>query len=142
MVIHNNMKQIYIIILSFIFSFGASGQNKSDLYNHIDSLIMHEIKYNYDSTTDVINMTSNSKLVIRSVSQFPSNPSPLIMFDGEIIKREELNNYKLRQVGSIETFQKENSNIMVLYGALASNGAIVIRSKKFIRKNKKSKTNY
>ncbi|WP_323756279.1 hypothetical protein [Roseivirga sp.] len=130
------MKQIYIIILSLIFSSGALGQHKSDLYHRIDSLIIHEIKYNYDSTTDVINMTSNSKLVIRSVSQFPSNPSPMIILDGEIVKKEELNNYKLRQVGSIEVFQKGDSSLMALYSTLATNGAIIIRSKKFIRKNK------
>ncbi len=114
-------------------------QTNSDLYLRIDSLIQFELQYVYDSTTDQPPeyKWDSTKTVMPHFSTFPVNPSPLIILDGQRVNRTDLNEYKLSQIATIDLYRKQDIKTQALYGTSSKNGAVLIQTKKYQRKNKK-----
>lgn len=130
----HNMKFLSCFVLSvFGVVLHATAQRHSDLYLHVDSLIRYQIGYKFDETTDALpkmlwDSTRHSNGPhLATVSQ---NPSPLIMLNGELVKRSELDRHRKDEVLVIMVYTKNDSVIMALYGAQSRNGMLIIQTSK------------
>ncbi|MBT32937.1 MAG: hypothetical protein CMO01_25040 [Thalassobius sp.] len=130
------MKAILLVLLISIPHIGFS-QN-SDLFQHVDSLIQNELEYVNDSTSDKLpNLEwDTTKVTLPHFSTFSSNPSPLIILDGKIIDKSELNKYVLAQISEIDVYEKNDSNMHALFGTSSKNGVVLIQTVKFSKQIK------
>lgn len=128
----------YFFLLILIVPVKASSQSHSDLYSHVDSLIRYEIKYTFDETTDQLPdfKWDSTKSAAPHFSTFPQNPSPLIILDENLIRRQDLDAHSLKEVADIEVHGKGDRKMMVLYGEQGRNGLVIIRTKAFKRKRR------
>lgn len=60
----------------------------------------------------------------------PLNPVTKVVLNGQPIKLENLDQYKLKDVAEIKIFPKNDPTAMALYGLSARNGIILIQLKK------------
>lgn len=106
----------------------------SDLRMKVDSIIQFQIKYVIDSTTNAkpkYKFDSTAHKGIHPVPKsYPLNPLTQIVLNGQIVKLEKLNQYKLEDVAQIKVYPKNDHMAMALYGASARNGLILISLKK------------
>ncbi|WP_029036998.1 hypothetical protein [Salinimicrobium xinjiangense] len=106
----------------------------SDLRIKVDSIIRYQIAYVIDSTTNARPAYQPDTIPYKGLrpapKSFPLNPMPQIVLDGQPIKSEKLNGYKLEEVAEIRVFPKNDHTAMALYGSSARNGLIIIQLKK------------
>ena len=106
----------------------------SDLRIKVDSIIRYQIEYVIDSTTNVRPLYKRDSTVYKGIrpaqSSFPLNPLTKVVLNGQMIRLENLNQYKLDDVAEIKVYPKNDHTAMALYGASARNGLLLIRLKK------------
>jgi len=129
-----------ITVFHLLVSLNCIAQNENTLYLHIDSLIQYELKYEYDTITNQIPKLEwdSTKTLMPSLSTFPLNPSPLIILNGQRVNRIDLNKYKLSDIVTIDIYQKKDIKMRALYGTSSINGVIIIQTKMFQRKSRKT----
>lgn len=119
-----------ILLSATAISFAQVNSCKSDLRMAVDSIILHEIGYIVDSTTDKIPTPVWNPAQHRGLppafSTAPLNPMPLILVNGILTKIEILNNYVLDNITNIQFYGKNNASAMAVYGTQAQNGLILI----------------
>jgi TonB-dependent SusC/RagA subfamily outer membrane receptor len=110
------------------------GQKKSDLYMHVDSVIVIQLTLNKEANKKKIKdsliggLPDSSSVTIRCESSIKESDEPLIMLNLKPVKLEELNEYRLANIKSLEVI--EGPRATALYGVSGSNGVIVIYTKK------------
>lgn len=106
----------------------------SDLRIKVDSIIRYQIEYVIDLTTNARPVQKRDSITYKALrpaqSSFPLNPLTQVILNGQPIKLENLNHYKLEEVEEIKVFPKNDYTAMALYGASARNGLIIISLKK------------
>jgi len=131
---YNNRKYFLLLSLLLGLNYGYGQINKSDLRVKVESIILNEIKYIVDSTTNKLPEMKWDTTIHRGLnppfSNFPSNPMTLIILGGNKIEIEELDNYRISDVNEIRVYPKNESIAMAIYGTSARNGLIVIHLKK------------
>lgn len=124
------MKSIYCLCcILFLGSLSARAQSSVDLYNHVDSLIVHILNYDYHESGKPKKRSSakrkNSELKNKSTA---NNPEPLIILDGFPTKKEELKGLPIHYIANIEVLTAGIPSSS-LYGSRARNGAIILTTK-------------
>lgn len=124
------MKSFYCMCcILFLSALSARAQSSVDLYNHVDSLIVHILNYDYHETIKPKRRSSakrkNSELTNNSNA---SNPEPLIILDGFPTKKEELKGLPIHYISKIEVLTAGIPSSS-LYGSRARNGAIILTTK-------------
>lgn len=109
----------------------AFGQEANDnLRSKVDSIILYDIQYIPDSTTNVVPAPQWDTTVYRglppSFSSLPSNPMTLIVLDGKVVPLDSLKGYVLQEVAQINVFPKNDKVAMAIYGTSAKNGLVII----------------
>ncbi|MEQ8470749.1 MAG: hypothetical protein RIC35_06165 [Marinoscillum sp.] len=133
------MSKIILILSTFIlFACRNSPIHTSDdrLYQHVDSLITQVLHYEYNEDSfirpyvrdTIIKRPANG--LQPSHSTMPLNPEPRILFDGVIIKKEDLLNYNMDNIQAIELMEAD-IKASALFGTMGKNGAIIITTTKF-----------
>lgn len=118
---HRAMSKILPILLTLLALSCKNTQISStddQLYQHVDSLITQVLNYRYH-----VRPTHSSHSI------FPENPEPLILLNGESIKKEELRNFSIKKMQTIKAFQPSDT-VLTLFGTLGKNGVIIIHGKK------------
>lgn len=122
------MKNILTIFLLILISRNVYCQTHSDLYLRVDSIIRNELKFRPDTNFNKT-LTANTKsqpLGIRDQATVLPD-SPLIIIDNnKIVKIEELNQYKLKEVKKIQVFKSNDPYFTALYGSCAVLGGMII----------------
>jgi hypothetical protein len=132
---HSAMNKIFPILLIFTLLSCKNAQvNSTDdrLYQHVDSLITQVLNYEYNEDTfvrPIVIDTTLKRPIHSSHSTLPKNPEPPILLNGEIVKKEELRNYSIEKMRTIEAI-KPSDTTTALFGTLGKNGLIIIHSKK------------
>ena len=108
--------------------------NVSDLRIKVDSILQYQIQYKIDSTTNVRPVHKKNATAHKGIHPAP-NSAPLnavtkVVLNGQPVKLENLDQYKLEDVAEIKVFPKNDPTAMALYGSSARNGLILIRLKK------------
>ncbi|MEP1033618.1 hypothetical protein [Ekhidna sp.] len=129
------MSKFPILLLTFGFLACKSSQIRSAderLYQHVDSLISQVLNYEYsqDSFDQPRTVADTTQVFAHLHLNFPNNPEPRILLDGEFIKKEELRNYNIDKTRTIELMEPGNM-VSALFGTMGKNGAIIITTKKF-----------
>lgn len=127
-------KPLYTIILIAIIciSNNAYGQKKSDLYAPVDSIIINRLlvdkKVKENKIKEKLSGTSlnSSTVIIKCVSSIETKP--LIVLNQQPVSPEELNNYTLAEIASLEVLN--GPEITAIYGVSGFLGVIVIYTKK------------
>lgn len=112
------------------FLVAQSSDLKSDLQVKIDSIILYQIGYTVDSTTNKLPKHKWDSINVRgmypSFNSLPENPMPLIIFDSKVIELNELDKYTLSDISEIHVYEMNNKSIMAIYGNRVKNSLIVI----------------
>lgn len=95
----------------------ANAQSNDDLYNHVDSLIVHVLDYDY-TTTGRFSKKKNQR----------NYPEPLIILDGFPTPKEKLKGLPFHYIDKIELLTAGNQTA-ALYGTRGRNGAIILTTK-------------
>jgi TonB-dependent SusC/RagA subfamily outer membrane receptor len=110
------------------------GQKKSDLYIHVDSVIVNKLTFNIEANKEEIKealagrLSDSTSVTIRCVATIPGTEKPLILLNLKPVELEELNKYRLANIKSLEVV--EGARATALYGVRGANGVIVIYTKK------------
>ena len=133
----NDMKlitPICFLILTGTSSIAQELDTVSDLRIKVDSIIRFQVEYVTDSTTNAGPAhkwdSTDQKGIHPAPRSYPLNPLTTVVLNGQMIRLENLNQYKLEDVADIKVFSKNDHTAMALYGASARNGLIIIRLKK------------
>jgi len=120
------MKLFFFIFNFFLFGSYTFGQinDRSDLRIKVDSIILHQLGYVIDFTTNKMPSLEWDSTLHRgmypSFSNYPKNPMTLILFNGRSIEIEELNSYKMSDINYLEVYRK-NDPEAVIQGLKAKN---------------------
>jgi len=82
------------------------------------------------------NSVSSNQIVIRGMSTVNSGNQPLIVIDGVAANQNVLKKLNPQQIKSVEVLK--DASATALYGSRASNGVIIIKTKKLSRKERKA----
>lgn len=124
------MNQYKVLLLSFacFINYRAHSQMKrhSELYWKIDSIMRYQLNFNVDSAEVAVKTNLNkSKLIIRDAPEPPA--FPLIILNGNIVNRNELEHYRMSMVNSIQVMKRETA--IQFSGSQARYGVIAIVTK-------------
>jgi hypothetical protein len=131
------MSKFLIFGFVILIAVDSFGQAKGSIYNDVDSLIVHALKFQTD--TSKLTRTIRTPEGTHHQTIYPSN-QPLIILDGVITLKEDLRSLKKRRVGDIEVWQGDDPKSTAIYGSNASKGIIIIVTKRFQRRVKSKGT--
>ena len=114
------------------------GQDKSDLYHHVDSLLTHQLDFDKAAKKEEIKTAikgaSSDTSNVRIVCVSTINEGALLILNQKPVELDELNKYKLRDIKFINVIEPSDTT-RALYGLRGAYGVIVIETKK--NKNKR-----
>jgi hypothetical protein len=120
------------VTLALLFWFGRClGQSQSELYAHVDSLIVYDLKFKQDTVQQNV---LPDRTIIRSQRKLGLDPSvntilianePIIVFNGITVDKQILNSFNLKDTRRISVLHADAST-SAIYGSRSVNGVIVI----------------
>ncbi|QSE97257.1 hypothetical protein [Fulvivirga lutea] len=113
------MKKLLVMALILMPSVMIA-KKQTDLYDKIKGIMLTELDYVYDSTSNkpksyINGPTEKESGLPHTYSSIPDNPSPLVVLNGDIKDMEELKKYDSNDIKSIEIFKPDNTKV-ALYG--------------------------
>ena len=121
--------KLLIPILGVLVFLGCKRSNTKSpdslVFNHVDSLIVEVLKYEYNE--DSYKYPEQSGTGERASIVVSKNPEPFILLDGVPIKKDELKILQFKDVKEYLVIPKDAAQ--ALYGSRGKNGAVVLISK-------------
>ncbi len=132
----DQMKKTILPVFLLFLSTGAFCQPDAgtcDLRQKVVSIIVHQIGYLPDSTTNKLPSMEWDASMTRglppSFSSLPANPMTLLILDGLPVELDALDDYALADVDRMSVYPKDDITATAFYGTRARNGLIVLQMK-------------